>query len=290
MEFYKQICVVVTLISELILIVTSFDGCTVRYGRRGCIHRMLNGVLVTCEGLGTETAVPQNLPVDTVYLSLSNFKLDTLKKEDFDKFKKVECLSVVSSGINSIEQDTFSGMESLLELSLQETNIKSESLMFVTDENFKALLLTVSGSPHVHKISFPATKNLLNLKTLNLNGNNIREFKRDLFPELRNLERLDLSHNKLNHLDWQWFTHLSKLNQLYLHHNHFQSIPQLMYGVFFAVKELTLRGNRFHCNCKLSWLKEFYDLASDKHLDADEVVCQSPQGTNMQVTMLYTNF
>lgn len=56
----------------------------------------------------------------------------------------------------------------------------------------------------------------------------------------------------------------------------FQQIPQDMYGVFFAVKELTLSGNRFHCNCKLQWLREFYDIVFDKAIDLEAIECRSP--------------
>ena len=262
----------------------AFDGCTVRFDRRSCHHRMLNGVLVTCDGQGTEYTVPQNLPQHTVYLSLSNFRLSHLTKQHFQKFSKVECLSIIDSEVKEIDPDTFTDMGALMELSLQNTQLRSEGLAFVNDNNFKAILLTVSGSPHLHRIHFRPSKNLMHLKTLKLYNNGLVEVKRDIFPELVNLEHLDLSHNKLQHLDWDWLKDLPQLKELDLDHNLLQTIPQSMYGLFFAVKRLNLAGNRFHCNCNLHWLAEFYVNAVDKTLDKDQVECRSP--THTAITQL----
>ena len=47
-------------------------------------------------------------------------------------------------------------------------------------------------------------------------------------------------------------------------HFRFQAIPLPMLEVFSAVKELTLSGNPFHCNCELRWLRQFYSMVFDK--------------------------
>ena len=61
----------------------AFEGCRITFGRRGCYHRVLKGVLVTCDGRGEATLVPQNIPLDTIYLSLVNFKFDKLQRSNF---------------------------------------------------------------------------------------------------------------------------------------------------------------------------------------------------------------
>lgn len=97
------ICLLVFVVH--VAITVAFEGCRITYGRRGCYHRVLKGVLVTCDGRGHETLVPQNIPLDTIYLSLVNFKFDTLKRSNF---RLVKCILLLlewnigmSSGISS---------------------------------------------------------------------------------------------------------------------------------------------------------------------------------------------
>ena len=44
----------------------------------------------------------------------------------------------------------------------------------------------------------------------------------------------------------------------------FQMIPESVADTFAAVKELRLADNPFHCNCKLKWLKDYYETAVDR--------------------------
>ena len=226
---------------------------------------------------GNEPSVPQNLPQDTVYMSLQNFNLGDLKRADFARFTTIECLTIVDSGVKSLEYETFSDMESLHELVMERTSLNDSQLQFMNNPNFRAQLVTVSESPKIGALTFSATKTLRHLKTLKFNGNGISDISPAIFPELRHVETLDLSRNKLSYLDWTLIGELSKLNNLYLDGNRFQTVPENMHRVYFAVKELTMANNPLHCNCKLKWLKEFYSSAVDKQLDYDLVQCTSPQ-------------
>jgi len=76
-------------------------------------------------------------------------------------------------------------------------------------------------------------------------------------------------------------TQLTHLNKLFLDGNMFQTIPEYVQTTFSAVHELTLAENPLHCNCKLKWLKEFYDTTSDKLLDYNAVECMSPFNRRM---------
>ncbi len=41
-------------------------------------------------------------------------------------------------------------------------------------------------------------------------------------------------------------------------------IPESVFDTFAAVKELRLAGNPLHCNCKLKWLKDYYEMEVDR--------------------------
>ncbi|ELT97801.1 hypothetical protein CAPTEDRAFT_161548 [Capitella teleta] len=255
---------------------TAFEGCTIRYGRRGCHHRTLTGVLVTCDGQGEEKDFPHNLPQDTVYMSLINFRLGRLTREDFLPFTTIECLTIENSGVTGIDEDAFADMHDLHEIVLSQTQLHNGDLSFVGHPGFKADVLAVTRSNALKLIDVNATKTLHQIKTLDLKGNRIESISTSLFPELRNIQELDLSANRLTSLQWEHLHEMPKLNKLFLESNRFQTIPESMFSVFFAVKELSLANNPLHCNCKLKWLKEFYDVAIDKTLDITSVTCASP--------------
>ncbi|KAI0229142.1 hypothetical protein LSAT2_020408 [Lamellibrachia satsuma] len=268
------ICLLVFVVH--VAITVAFEGCRITYGRRGCYHRVLKGVLVTCDGRGHETLVPQNIPLDTIYLSLVNFKFDTLKRSNFSRFIAVECLTIVDSGVNNLQSDTFADLEKLREIVLHGTDLTSRHLDFINHETFRADLVTIAKSKHMKKLSFNATPALRDLKTLDFSGNGLEEVNASIFTELRNLETLDLSENQLRKLNWNRLQELTKLNKLLLKGNHFQTVPRVMHSVLFSVKELSLSNNPLHCNCKLRWMKEFFAVSIDKVTDYDNIECASP--------------
>ena len=258
-----------------------FEGCTVRFGRRGCYYKVLTGVLVTCDGEGTEKQVPTNVPLEAVYMSLRNFSFDQLKRANFSQFDRMECLTIIESNVKGVESDAFADMKSLQELVLRHTQIKNSHLDFVNHPSFKNTLLTITDSPAITQISFNASKTLHNLQSLSFRSNNIDLVSPRIFSELRELQRLDLSHNRIQKLDWNALSELRKLNQLYLEGNQLQTIPHSVHDEFFSVKELRLADNPFHCNCKLRWLKDFFEEANDKTLDYEAVSCASPTAAAM---------
>ncbi|KAK2182321.1 hypothetical protein NP493_360g03015 [Ridgeia piscesae] len=273
------VCLLV-LVTQVALSV-AFEGCRISFGRRGCYHRVLQGVLVTCDGRGHETLVPQNIPLDTIYLSLVNFKFDTLKRTNFSRFIAVECLTIVDSGVSALDADTFADLEKLREIVLHGTELTSRHLAFINHETFRADLVTIAKSKHMKKLTFNATPALRDLKTLDFSGNGLEEVNASIFTELRNLETLDLSENQLRTLNWHRLQELTKLNKLMLKGNRFQTVPRVMHSVMFAVKELTLSDNPLHCNCKLRWMKEFFAASVDKVTDYDNIECASPMNKMM---------
>jgi len=257
----------------------SYGGCFVNFGRRGCTHRIVHGVAVMCDGQGIETALPQNLPHDTVYLSLSNFNLTRLTKSQLDRFSSVQCLTVADSRhLTTIDVEAFSGLEALVELTLDGTRLDDADLAFIAHPVFSHVeLLAVTRSPTLIRVTdHGAARSLHALKTLQLRDNSIEDISAGLFTELRRLERLDLTGNRLTSLNWTSLSAVTQLNALLLAGNRLQTVPGSAHSVFFAVKELTLSGNPLHCNCQLDWLREFYSRSAvDKTVDS--VYCAGPE-------------
>ena len=253
-----------------------FEGCRIRYGRRGCTDRVHEGVIVTCDGNSIMTELPGTIPEDTVYISLVNFKFGTLRRANFTDMRKVECIHILDSGIKSIDYDTFTDMEVLNEMEFRNTNLSTVDVQFINHPEFRARLVSISGSDHIRDLGFNGTAALQKLKEFHVEDNNIRYVAPSILSNLITVEKLSLSNNELDSLDWNRLSYLSKLNNLALDGNNIQSIPDNVQEIFAAVKELHLAGNPLHCNCKLRWLKEFYDATTDKLLDYEDVRCASP--------------
>ena len=220
---------VIAVVCSALVTSFAFEGCIVRYGLRACEEVMLEGVLVTCDGLDREQDIPVNVPQDAVYLSLNNFRLDTLRKSDFEAFASVQCLTIENSGINKIEADAFSTMLGLKELTIDGSNIDSASLQFINQDTFNVQVLKVTNAPNIHEIRLAPTKNLNEVKTLSFAGNSISAFDFEVFDELKSLASLDLSRNKLETLDWSAFRQIDTLNQLFLDNNRLNHRPHHFY-------------------------------------------------------------
>lgn len=253
-----------------------FDGCQVRYGPRGCNEGTYEGVLVTCDGNGDFADIPPMIPIETVYISLSNFQFDRLMRANFSRFRAVQCMSIMNSGVSGVDYDTFADMESLVELELHNTGMSGQDLNFINHPEFKPTRVTVSGSPGITSLDFHGTPRMEQLVGLSFKDNRISYIEPSIFSALKNLITLDLSNNHLRDMNWDKIGEMNKLNALYLDGNIIQTIPRRVFKTFFAVKELKLGRNPFHCNCNLKWLKTYYQDTSDRLIDLEEVACVSP--------------
>ena len=257
---------------------SSFDGCAFSYGRRGCTDRIHEGVLVTCNGNADMTTIPDNIPSDTVLISLHGFNLQHLQRANFTRFKLLECLNIFDSDIAKIDEDTFSDTTALHELNLQGTMMSGESLSFLSNELFTPISVSISESEAVNNFPFELESGnpLERITSLRLNDNGISNVEANILRHLDVIATLSLSNNHIREMDWHVMKRMINLNELRLDNNYFQGIPERASQVFHTVNTLTLGNNPLHCNCKLLWLKDFYSLSTGKTLDEDEVYCASP--------------
>ena len=257
----------------------TFDGCIFTFGRRGCSDRIHEGVLVTCEGSSHEAYIPDNIPSDTVLISLVNFELNHLQKANFTRFRALECLNLFDSNIARVDDNTFEDNTALHELNLRGTQLDSGSLNFLSDVSFTPVQLSITNSKSITQLKFPAHPGspLERIESFRLNNNNIDHIHASILRRLDAVHTLSFSNNKLTELNWHLLRKIDGLNELFLDNNNIQTIPgDEASTIFYTVNELTLRNNPLHCNCKLLWLKEFYDISAGKRLDKDQVQCLTP--------------
>ncbi|XP_019624870.1 PREDICTED: toll-like receptor Tollo [Branchiostoma belcheri] len=114
----------------------------------------------------------------------------------------------------------------------------------------RELYLNGNNISYVGSMAF---KNFISLKILRLDGNNISEINRQVFKFLSELRELYLNNSGMSYLAADTFQDLSKLQKLHLENNKLKSVPE---NVFSGLKLtlLGIHGNPLTCGCDVMWL------------------------------------
>ncbi|XP_071050522.1 uncharacterized protein [Onthophagus taurus] len=179
--------------------------------------------------------------------------------------KRISTLNIRSCGVKKFYKDMFKdlsaltmfwleyGWNSLTEIEVEDnflTHVDSlTSLQFTSCELSSDTLRRITNSINLSK-----------LVKLDLGDNKVRELEANVFDKARNLEALYLRNNNLKSLDVKVFERLSRLNVISLEGNDLTTLPE---GIFddISIKSdtsISLKGNKFDCNCDLKWLQTMY--------------------------------
>lgn len=206
------------------------------------------------------------------YLDLSgnSFSGDTLKKA-FSLFKNpsLKDLLLNSNNIHQLEENTFATFGKLLELDLSNCRIYAysahsfsglDSLIYLTlAENFflsvpkrlpTSLRYLNVNSNKIAYIESNIFENLCNLKKLQLRNNSIQCLQNDSFTGLEKLDRLDLADNNISHLPILVFAPLTQLTYLDLSNNRLLSTEsQLNSSCLFLLPGFSYPSDSFQTYC-----------------------------------------
>ena len=215
-------------------------------------------------------------------------KMNEIKTVTADIFKRMKALKSLDLCANRLTKWNFSaGLEdpANFEHDLEFLDLSYNKISMLTD------------------VSFSFTNSL---SKLNISYNVLTKTEERTFEKLKYLKVLDLSHNKLATLPGKLFSKLTSLSHLYLSNNELLTVPSnipilnlldLSFNKITSVEEtqnhviypheiILLGGNPFRCDCKLLWLKEFYDTREYllKFVDLDKnkfiPVCETPKSLN----------
>ncbi|XP_030060678.1 leucine-rich glioma-inactivated protein 1 [Microcaecilia unicolor] len=94
-----------------------------------------------------------------------------------------------------------------------------------------------------------------------------------VFTGLPHLEYLFIENNKIKSISRNAFRGLKSLTHLSLAHNNLQTLPKDIFKGLDSLTNVDLRGNLFHCDCKLKWLVEWLDSTN---ATVEQIYCESP--------------
>ncbi|KAJ7304142.1 hypothetical protein JRQ81_011670 [Phrynocephalus forsythii] len=107
--------------------------------------------------------------------------------------------------------------------------------------------------------------------------NSLELISDDAFAGLVHLKYLFIEQNRLEVISKNAFRGLKSLLHLNLANNNLQTLPRHLFRGLDALTLVDLRGNAFHCDCKLKWLVEWL---SQTNILVEPVECRSPAELN----------
>lgn len=157
------------------------------------------------------TAIPNDIPVDTTYISLNQNNITLIPPKFLMKYKKCKQFYINNNQITEIQSDTFAGGTVLIGLGLENNKI-----CFLPNKVFRYLS---------------------KLDTLSLENNCIKEINQDTWFGLKSIDWMLLSGNNIQVIRNYTFRHVRYLSKLQLANNKIESISKdlCLYG-----SELTL--------------------------------------------------
>ncbi|XP_063076867.1 leucine-rich glioma-inactivated protein 1b [Engraulis encrasicolus] len=111
------------------------------------------------------------------------------------------------------------------------------------------------------------------LQLLLFTANSFDSIDEDAFLGLPHLEYLFIENNKIDSISPYAFRGLKSLIHLSLAYNNLESLPKDVFKGMDALTKVDLRGNQFHCDCKLKWLVEWM---FNTNATVDQIFCAGP--------------
>lgn len=213
------------------------------------------------EGLFPEHVVH----VGVTLLNVNNSGVTRISGQTFQATPNVEFLYMSDNQIEYAGRDTFGALKKLKRLDLSNALKRrpvSSSVADLLSEMFES-----SGNGKNH---------LVELDTINLSNNGIKELHPSTFCKIKGLLRLDLSGNELTSFEVDEGC-LPSLKSLSLGGNKFTTVPTSLWDRLGQVTALDISSNPLSCDCSL---QPMVAIARDEQYDfinQGKTICESPE-------------
>ncbi|KAG8191832.1 hypothetical protein JTE90_022821 [Oedothorax gibbosus] len=155
--------------------------------------------------------------------------LQVIENDDFSSSPLLKDLLLGKNAINRLDSDAFADLRHLQKLNLRQNYIYSLNR---------------------------SVRDLPELKELDLSDNNLKKIDVKDMENLQNLKRLYLAKNELESVQGA-FRNLRSVTFLQLNNNNLNTLTRSTFPKEFQVQNMSLSGNKWHCDCRLSWFRNW---------------------------------
>lgn len=218
--------------------------------------------ILNLEGCGLKTIIasPHTVLSNLGILEIQNNQLQVLTEEHLSSLPSLKVLSINNNKLETIPNDIFTNTQKLSVLSIGPNPIKAFDGRCLNGLDLTVLSLRKMNLTVVPTISSP------NLHYLELSDNALTSIPNNSFSGFPQILKIMLAHNKITRLDVNAFKGCTRLGTLGLAENTITTLPR---GVFDDLSRdrltIELWRNRFYCDCKIKWFKEWIE-----QLEADD--------------------
>lgn len=203
-------------------------------------HCKLNKIL--CQGFLIKE-FPPSIPPTTIFLSITNTSIQSLKPADFETFAETITMFVAKdSRIAEVEPHTFDQTIKLIALGFSGTLLTS--LPKDLFRNLQALSTLTLSNNKIDDLQPSLLTPLVNLKKLDLSRNLLTSLPEDAFHGLDQLEQVMLQRNAIKNLQSSTFQGLNNLRDLLLQQNQLTDIPAGIFDDLVNLEVLHLQDNK----------------------------------------------
>ncbi|CAG9583389.1 unnamed protein product [Danaus chrysippus] len=221
-------------------------------------------------------------------VSLTENQISELHRDVFYVLPNLQRLHLSKNTISVLHDGCFKHLNNLIKLDLN-----SNLLTVVIRENFLGLSNLITLDVRYNKllmIGDLAFAELWSLQELYLDGNEIEFISERGFGGLTQLKKLSLADNKLAVLDDGVFDDVKKLNVLDLRNNNLETLKQetlrsLVENMKTNYALISLDGNKFTCDCRLSWLYQLRNETRSKRVRASLVRLNCIMDTKLKANL-----
>ncbi|XP_066287690.1 uncharacterized protein [Branchiostoma lanceolatum] len=218
--------------------------------------------------------------LEQLYLQYNSLSL--VPSSTLNQLPSLTTLDLSGNQLTQTIPEPFTGVPLLH--SLQLNDIKTELSSHFTGQIFtglQQLAILELNNNSMDAIPFNLPKYVPNLEQLSLQRNNLTQIPNDIFFPLPNLTHLDFWFNTIQTIDIGAFSGLPMLNNLILSNNMLSTVSEGTLENITHDAYVYLDSNPFSCDCRLAWLRDWYQSSSVHRIFYP--TCDTPSGLKNQM-------
>ncbi|KAG5667905.1 hypothetical protein PVAND_015870 [Polypedilum vanderplanki] len=204
----------------------------------------------TCYAIGLENH-HENIEIDTIEGS---------HLKNYDE-SKVEALIIKNQNVSFLPNGFGEIFKNLIRLEVTESQLKEIKKSSFNGMNLETLKIRKNLIKNIENGAFDS---LENLKELNLDKNEIENFSTEVFTKVLNLESFSIENNKIKELNENFCKNLPNLQDFYVRHNKIEKISSKVFENCENLKTLDFSNNKLsQISSKIIENLNFFDFSNN---------------------------